>query len=158
AGQWTCPYVPEGGYRMRLRVAVIGCGSIAQHRHLVEYAANDEVEIVAVCDVKKERAHDTATAYDVKAYTDYEELLKVEKPDMVSVCLPNYLHAPVSIAALKAGCHVLCEKPMATSQEEAQAMIDAAEESGKKLMIGHNQRFVASHKKARELIVAGEIG
>src|SRR5699024_6641194 len=60
--------------------------------------------------------------------------------------------------ALDAGCHVLCEKPMATSSAEAQAMIDAAEKSGRKLMIGHNQRFVASHRKARALIAAGEIG
>ena len=78
--------------------------------------------------------------------------------DAVSVCLPNYLHAPVSIAALEAGCHVLCEKPMATSKEEAEAMIQAAKNNDKKLMIAHNQRFVPSHAKARALIASGEIG
>src|SRR5699024_7736213 len=78
--------------------------------------------------------------------------------DVISVCLPNYLHAPVSIAALNAGCHVLCEKPMATSRQEADDMIEAAERNGKKLMIGHNQRFVSSHQKAKMLIESGEVG
>ncbi|WP_067844276.1 Gfo/Idh/MocA family protein [Amphibacillus sediminis] len=140
------------------RVAVIGCGSIAKYRHLLEYDAHPEVEIVAVCDIVPERAEDVAEQYQAKAYTDYQTLLKEVDLDAVSVCLPNYLHAPVSIAALEAGCHVLCEKPMATSYEEAQAMIRAAERSGKKLMIGHNQRFVASHQKAKELIASGAVG
>src|SRR5699024_8435185 len=101
--------------------AVIGCGSIARHRHLVEYKANSHVEIIAVCDVIEDRVNEVADTYGAKAYTDYKVLLESETPDIVSVCLPNYLHAPVSIAALNAGCHVLCEKPMATSSEEAEA-------------------------------------
>lgn len=141
-----------------LKVGVIGCGSIAKFRHLPEYAANEAAEIIAVCDIVSERAEDAAKTYDAKAYTDYEELLKDEAIDVISVCLPNNLHAPVSIAALKAGKHVLCEKPMATSSEEADEMIMAAKENGKKLMIGHNQRFVASHEKAKEMIAKGELG
>jgi predicted dehydrogenase len=142
----------------KLRVAVIGCGSIAQHRHLVEYENNPNVEIVAVCDTKEARAEKTAVEYHAKAYTSYATLLETETLDAVSVCLPNYLHAPVSIAALNAGNHVLCEKPMATTSEEALQMIEAAAKNNKKLMIGHNQRFVASHVKARKLIADGEIG
>ena len=142
----------------KLKVAVIGCGSIAQHRHLVEYKNNPNVEIVAVCDIVEGRAKETAGKYHAKAYTSYEKLLASEQVDAVSVCLPNYLHAPVSIAALNAGNHVLCEKPMATSREEAAQMIAAATENNKKLMIGHNQRFVSSHAKARKLIAEGEIG
>lgn len=142
----------------KLKVGVIGCGSIAKFRHLPEYAANENVEIVAVCDIVEDRAKEAANQYGAKAYTDYKELLKEEEVDVISVCLPNYLHAPVSIDALNAGCHVLCEKPMATSSEEAEAMIEAAEKNGKKLMIAHNQRFVASHEKARELIENGAIG
>ena len=142
----------------KLKVAMIGCGSIAQHRHLVEYKNNPNVEIVAVCDIVEERAKETAGKYHAKAYTSYEKLLASEQIDAVSVCLPNYLHAPVSIAALNAGNHVLCEKPMATSREEAAQMIAAATENNKKLMIGHNQRFVSSHAKARKLITDGEIG
>ncbi|RLL46701.1 gfo/Idh/MocA family oxidoreductase [Oceanobacillus piezotolerans] len=142
----------------RIRVAVIGTGSIAKHRHLPEYASNPNVEIVAVCDIVPERVKEIAEEYDAKAYTDYKELLAKENIDAISVCLPNYLHAPVSIAALSAGCHVLCEKPMATSREEAEAMIQAAKENNRKLMIGHNQRFVSSHQKAKALIDQGEIG
>ncbi|MDQ0246399.1 putative dehydrogenase [Bacillus fengqiuensis] len=142
----------------KVRVGVIGCGSIAQHRHLPEHAMNENVELVAVCDINEERAKEVAEKYGVKAYTSYEELVQSGEVDAVSVCTPNYLHAPVSIAALNAGVHVLCEKPMATSKEEAEAMIEAAEKSGKKLMIAHNQRFVKSHQKARQLIESGKIG
>ncbi|MDQ1147602.1 UDP-N-acetylglucosamine 3-dehydrogenase [Bacillus sp. SORGH_AS 510] len=142
----------------KLRVAVIGCGSIAQYRHLPEYKANKNVELVAVCDINEERAIEVAEKFGAKAYTSYEELLDAGGVDAVSVCTPNYLHAPISIAALHAGFHVLCEKPMATSKQEAEAMIEAAKESGKKLMIAHNQRFVPSHQRARKLIESGEIG
>ncbi|MGG3664589.1 Gfo/Idh/MocA family protein [Bacillus gobiensis] len=142
----------------KVKVGVIGCGSIAQHRHLPEYKMNENVELVAVCDVNEERANSVAQQYGVNAYTNYKELLASGTVDAVSVCTPNYLHALISIAALNAGIHVLCEKPMATSEEEAQAMIEAAKTNGKKLMIGHNQRFVSSHQKARQLIEDGEIG
>jgi len=142
----------------RLKVGVIGCGSIAKLRHLPEYAANKDVEIVAVCDIVEERVKEIAVAYSAKAYTNYEELLADSSIDAISVCLPNYLHAAVSIAASNAGKHVLCEKPMATSREEAQQMIETARTNKKKLMIGHNQRFVSSHEKARQLIANGEVG
>ena len=142
----------------KVKIGVIGCGSIAQHRHLPEYKMNEQVELVAVCDINTERANSVAQQYGVKAYTNYEELLASGTVEAVSVCTPNYLHAPISVAALNSGVHVLCEKPMATSEEEAKAMIEAAKTNGKKLMIGHNQRFVASHQKARELIENGEIG
>ncbi|MDR4216192.1 MULTISPECIES: Gfo/Idh/MocA family protein [Priestia] len=142
----------------KVKIGVIGCGSIAQHRHLPEYKMNEQVELVAVCDINTERANSVAQQYGVKAYTNYEELLASGTVEAVSVCTPNYLHAPISVASLNSGVHVLCEKPMATSEEEAKAMIEAAKTNGKKLMIGHNQRFVASHQKARELIGKGEIG
>ncbi|AJI23844.1 Gfo/Idh/MocA family oxidoreductase [Priestia megaterium] len=142
----------------KVKIGVIGCGSIAQHRHLPEYKMNEQVELVAVCDINTERANSVAQQYGLKAYTNYEELLASGTVEAVSVCTPNYLHAPISVAALNSGVHVLCEKPMATSEEEAKAMIEAAKTNGKKLMIGHNQRFVASHQKARELIEKGEIG
>jgi predicted dehydrogenase len=142
----------------QLKVGVIGCGSIAKHRHLPEYANNKEVEIVAVCDIVEDRVNEIAAQYNAKAYTNYEELLANHEIDAVSVCTPNYLHAPISIAALNAGKHVLCEKPMATSRVEAVNMIEAAKENNKKLMIAHNQRFVPSHQKARQLIENGEVG
>ncbi|WP_371018686.1 Gfo/Idh/MocA family protein [Pseudalkalibacillus sp. JSM 102089] len=141
-----------------LKIGVIGCGSIAKHRHLPEYAANTQIKIAAVCDIVKTRADETAVLYGAKSYESYEELLQNSEIDAVSVCTPNYLHAPISIAALKAGKHVLCEKPMATSRADAEEMIEAARASGKKLMIAHNQRFVPSHAKARDILASGEIG
>ncbi|MFC7373123.1 Gfo/Idh/MocA family protein [Fictibacillus iocasae] len=143
---------------MTLKVGIIGCGSIANHRHLPEYAAHQGVEIVAVCDKVEERAIKAAAEYGGKVYSDYKELLADETIEAVSVCTPNYLHAPVTVDALNAGKHVLCEKPMATSLEEAEQMIAAAQKNGKKLMIGHNQRFVPSHEKAREIIAGGGLG
>ncbi|WP_280771125.1 Gfo/Idh/MocA family protein [Salipaludibacillus daqingensis] len=140
------------------KVAVIGCGTISSFRHLPEYEAEENVEIAAVCDIVESRAIKMSEKYDAKPYTDYRELLKDDTIDAVSVCLPNALHAPVTIASLQAGKHVLCEKPMATSKQEAEEMIQAAEESGKQLMIGHNQRFVPSHEKAKKLIASGELG
>lgn len=142
----------------KLKVAVIGCGAIALRRHIPEYAAHPEVELTAFCDIVKERAEALAEKYGGKAYTDYKELLAKEKVDAVSVCLPNALHAPVTIAAANAGVHVLCEKPMATSSEEAEAMIDAAQKSGVFLMIGHNQRLMPPHVKAKEILKQGYLG
>ncbi|WP_163859647.1 Gfo/Idh/MocA family protein [Paenibacillus elgii] len=142
----------------KLKVAVIGCGAISKHRHIPEYAANPHVELVAFCDPVQERAEHYAGQYGAKAYTDYETLLREVKPDAVSVCTPNALHAPVSIAAAKAGAHVLVEKPMAATEEEALAMIEAAKENGVYLMVGHNQRLMPHHMKAKQILSAGALG
>ncbi|PPA70816.1 Gfo/Idh/MocA family protein [Jeotgalibacillus proteolyticus] len=142
----------------KVRVGVIGCGSVARRRHLLEYASNEQAEIVAVVDLVEERAQEMAELYQAKAFTDYKEALAECDLDAVSVCLPNHLHASVTIDALKAGLHVLCEKPMAISAEEAEAMISTAKEYDRKLMIGHNQRFVASHQQAKKLLDSGELG
>lgn len=142
----------------KIKVAVIGCGAIAIRRHIPEYADHANVELVAFCDTVLERAEECAAQYGGKAYADYKELLAKEKPDAVSVCLPNQLHAPVSIAAAEAGAHVLCEKPMATSAEEAEAMIQAAEKNGVFLMIGHNQRLMPPHVKAKQILKQGYLG
>lgn len=141
-----------------LKVAVVGCGKIAQFRHLPEYEAQSNVEIIAVCDIVESRAIEIAGKYGAKAYTDYKQLLTDDTIDAVSVCTPNALHAPVTIAILESGKHALCEKPMATSRKEAEEMILAAKTAGKQLMIGHNQRFVPSHERARQLIASGELG
>jgi UDP-N-acetylglucosamine 3-dehydrogenase len=142
----------------KLRVAVIGCGAIAQRRHIPEYAENEHVELVAFSDPNLERAEEMAKRYGGKAFKDHDELLKEIKPDAVSVCTPNVTHAPISIAAAKAGAHVLVEKPMATSDEEAEQMIQAAKEAGVILMVGHNQRFMPPHVKAKEILQSGKLG
>lgn len=143
----------------KLKVAVVGCGSIAIHRHVPEYAANPNVELVAFCDLDIEVAQKLADQYGVKlVYDSHQAMLKEVKIDAVSVCTQNVDHAQVSIDAANAGCHVLCEKPMATSIEEAQQMIDAAKTNNVKLMIGHNQRLMPPHVKAKEILQSGKIG
>lgn len=142
----------------KIRVAVIGCGSIAEKRHIPEYADNPNVELIAFCDVVNQRAQHYADLYGAKAYTNYEEMLSTEKPDAVSVCLPNILHAPASIAAANAGAHVLVEKPMATNEADALAMIEAAKANNVYLMVGHNQRLMPPHVKAKEILESGKMG
>src|SRR5580700_5974530 len=110
-----------------IKVALIGCGSITKCRHAPEYAKNPQVEIVAFADRHVERAEALAKTYDAKAYDKWEDVLALKDVDAVSVCTNNVSHAPITIAALKAGKHVLCEKPMATSDVEARAMIAAAQ-------------------------------
>lgn len=142
----------------KVKVAVIGCGSIAKHRHIPEFAAHPQVELAAFCDVVEERAAEFARQYEGDVYTDYRDLLRRSDIDAVSVCTPNVYHAPISIAAAEAGKHVLCEKPMATSRDEAQDMIRAAKERGVVLMIAHNQRLMPPHVKAKEILESGSLG
>ena len=143
---------------MTIRVGIIGCGKIAQVRHIPEYVANPHAEIRGFYDLNTKRAQELAEKYGGKAYDSYEALLADPDIDAVSVCAANHVHAEISIAALKAGKHVLCEKPMAISLEECEAMVQAAKDSGKYLMIGQNQRLAKAHSKARELIASGAIG
>ncbi len=141
-----------------LQVGIIGCGKIAQVRHLPEYAANPNVQIAGLYDINQERAKELAKQYGAVAYGGYEELLSDRRIDAVSICSANLFHAEHTIRALEAGKHVLCEKPMATTLEDCEAMVAAAAKYGKFLMIDQNQRLAAAHAKARELIKAGEIG
>lgn len=142
----------------KVRVAVIGCGAIAQRRHIPEFASNPNVELVAFADPVTERAQKMAEEYGGNSYSSYEQLLANEKVDAISVCTPNYLHASVSIAAANAGAHVLVEKPMATTAEEGEQMIEAAARNNVYLMVGHNQRLMPPHVKARELLDSGKLG
>ncbi|WP_078392397.1 Gfo/Idh/MocA family protein [Shouchella patagoniensis] len=143
----------------KIKVAIIGCGSIAIHRHVPEYAANPNVELVAFCDLNKEVAQNMANQYGVSnVFSSHNELLMNVEVDAVSVCTQNVDHAQVSIDAANAGCHVLCEKPMATSIEDAEKMIEASKANQVKLMIGHNQRLMPPHVKAKEILASGKIG
>jgi UDP-N-acetylglucosamine 3-dehydrogenase len=142
----------------KLRVGIVGCGSITKYRHAPEYAHNDAVEIVAFCDPNLERAALMAEEYGGKVYADYLDMFEQEQLDIVSVCTPNLYHAPISIAAARAGFHVLCEKPVAASEDEALRMIAAAKENNVVLMVGHNQRFMPAHVKAKEILQVGDLG
>lgn len=143
----------------RLRVAIIGTGGIAEG-HAEGYAANAAAAgVVAVCDVDGERARAFAAQHDIPhVYSDAETLLREQRPDAVSICTPNYLHAPQTIMALEAGSGVLCEKPMATTLADAEAMRAAAQRSGKVLYIGFNHRFIGKFHVAKDLVDGGEYG
>ena len=140
-----------------IKVGIIGCGKITQVRHAPEYQENPDVEIVGVYDAFQERAQALAKELGVKCFETLDELLD-SGVDAVSVCVANVAHAPVSIQALSKGIHVLCEKPMATTLEDCKAMVKAAADNGKLLMIGQNQRFAKAHVEARKMIAEGKLG
>ena len=139
-------------------IGIIGCGKIAQVRHIPEYAENPDAKLVGFYDINQQRAEELAKKYDAKAYASVEDLLADENIDAVSICVANHAHADVTIKALEAGKDVLCEKPMATTMEDCEAMVATAKKTGKKLMIGQNQRLAKAHAKAKKLIDEGWIG
>ena len=139
-------------------VGVIGCGKISQVRHIPEYEANPDARIAGLYDVNLERASALAAEHGCRAYASLDELLADPSIDAVSVCTSNATHAETAIRALEAGKHVLCEKPMAVSLEECEAMVSTARATGRKLMIGQNQRLARAHVRAKELLDAGRIG
>ena len=140
-----------------IKIGLIGCGKITEVRHAPEYFDHPDCEITAYYNPTREKAEKLAALYGGKVYDSIEELLASDV-DAVSVCVPNKFHDSVSVQALKAGKHVLCEKPMAITKEGCEAMLAAARESGKILMIGLNQRFAKAHVKGREIFRSGELG
>ena len=128
----------------KIRIGIIGCGGIANSKHMPSLSRLDDVEMVAFCDLIEERAVAAKEKFgskDAKAYTDYRELLKDESISVVHVCTPNREHSFITVDALEAGKHVMCEKPMAINGVEAQKMLDAAKRTGKKLTIGYQNRY-----------------
>ena len=141
-----------------VNIGIIGCGSIAKFRHAPEFSSNPDSKIAGYFDPKKDRAEELAEKYGGKVYSSLEDMLNDKSVDAVCVCTSNKYHAPITIQALKAGKHVLCEKPMATSIDEAVSMIKTSRETGKFLMIGHNQRLAPAHVRAKEILASGELG
>ncbi|MBO8162720.1 MAG: Gfo/Idh/MocA family oxidoreductase [Brevibacillus sp.] len=143
----------------KLRVGVIGCGKIAQVRHIPEYLACPDAEVIAVCDANPARAAAVASTFGIaRAASDYQEIISAEDIDAVSVCTPNNLHAPLSLAALSAGKHVLVEKPMALTWSECLKMTEAARKHQKILMVGMNQRFLPLYRRVKEIVASGQLG
>jgi predicted dehydrogenase len=145
----------------KLRVAIIGCGGIANGKHMPSLSRQANAEMVAFCDIVEEKAQEAAQKYgtpDAKVYHDFRELLTDGTIDVVHVCTPNDSHAEISIAALEAGKHVMCEKPMAKTAAEAQQMLDAAKRTGKKLTIGYNNRFRPDSQYLKQVCSQGDLG
>jgi len=142
----------------KVHIGLIGCGSISDS-HLQAYAANPQVKLVAVCDLNPERARQTASKYEIPGiYDDYKELLADPNIHAVSICTWNNSHAEISIAALHAGKHVLCEKPLCKTVDEALAVQKAVEETGLILQVGYVRRHAANIEVLKRFIDAGDLG
>ncbi len=142
-----------------IKVGIVGVGGIAQGAHIPNYQKVPGVKIYAVCDIVEERAKEAAKRYDARYwFTDYEKMMELDELDAVSVCTPNKFHKGPTVAALNAGKHVLCEKPMAASAEEGKEMLQAAKKAKKILMIGLNNRFRGEAQMLKRFIEQGDLG
>lgn len=144
-----------------IKVGIIGCGGIANGKHMPSLATVPGVEQVAFCDIVPERAEKAAKEYGAKGakvYGSYAELLNAGGLDSVHVCTPNASHSEIAIAALEAGLHVMCEKPMAKTAEGARKMVEVAKRTGKLLTVGYQSRYRADSQYLKKMIDDGDLG
>ena len=146
----------------KLKIGIIGCGGIAEQKHFPSLTENSGLcEMVAFCDIIVERAEKAAKnfgAKGAKVYSDYKDLLKNKDVDVVHVLTPNVSHCPITVDAFEAGKHVMCEKPMAATTEDAEKMIEAWKKSGKMFTIGYQNRFRPEVQTLHKACKAGELG
>lgn len=144
-----------------VKVGIIGCGGIANNKHMPSLALIPNVQMVAFCDIIPEKAEAAAKKYgtdEAKVYSDYKELLKQADVEVVHVLTPNKEHADITVDALYAGKHVMCEKPMAKTAADARRMVEAAKATGKKLTIGYQHRQKSSAQYAKKYIETDALG
>ena len=144
-----------------VKVGIIGCGGIANGKHMPALAKIPYVQMVAFCDIVEKKAIDAAAKFGTegaKAYTDYKELLADKEIEVVHVCTPNRSHSFITVDALEAGKHVMCEKPMAINSAEALKMVEAAKRTGKKLTIGYQSRYRADSQYIKAEAEEGAFG
>lgn len=137
-----------------LRVALVGVGGISP-THIGPWMAMEDVELVAMCDIRPERMEKYP---DVHHYTDYKEMLEVEKPDILDICLPTYLHVEVSIYAMERGIHVLCEKPIALKVEDVARVYEAARRNDVRFMVAQVLRFQSNYQVVKDAFESGKYG
>ena len=144
----------------KLKVGIIGCGAIAGIRHIPAFIRlKNNVVLQAVCDKNETLATETANKHSIPtAYSDLSQMLSKEKLDMVSICTPPQIHAPLAIEAIENNCNVIIEKPMALKTSDCDEMISAAQKHNVKLCVIHNQLFYPPVIKARKLVADGAIG
>jgi len=148
-------------FMKKVKVGIIGCGGIANGKHMPSLKKIEEVEMVAFCDIIVEKAEKAAKEFGVpgaKVYSDYKELLADPSIEVVHVCTPNRSHSFITVDALEAGKNVMCEKPMAKTYEEAKKMLDAAKRTGKKLTIGYQGRQRRDSQYLKQLCERGDLG
>ena len=142
----------------QIRVCVVGCGGVSAS-HLAAYQENRLSTLVSCVDIRPEVAERAAQRHGAaRSETSWEEAITRDDVDLVDVCMPHELHAPVSIGAARARKHIFVEKPIANTLEEADAMIAAARDAGVQLMVDQTKRFEPRHQKIKELVEAGVIG
>lgn len=143
-----------------IRIAIVGCGSIARRAHAPAFVKSENADLVAF--VSRTRASAEAAASEcggyAPVYDDWREVVALEDLDAVDICSPNVFHAEQTIAAAKARKHVLVEKPIASSLDEADAMIEAATAAGVVLQVAHNLRYVPAVLAARDVVRTGKLG
>ncbi len=142
----------------QFRVGIIGCGRISPF-HGMPAIDQESVTLIACCDIREERAREKAELFGCDAvYTDYKEMLAKEKLDVVHICLPHYLHPPVAIEAMEAGCHVLTEKPMSIALADARAMIETSDRTGATLGVIYQNRYNAGSRLIKNALEHGSLG
>ncbi|EGQ5168354.1 Gfo/Idh/MocA family oxidoreductase, partial [Salmonella enterica] len=142
-----------------LRVAIIGAGQVADKVHASYYCTRDDLELVAVCDSRLSQAQALADKYGSgSVWDDPEKMLHDVQPDIVSICSPNRFHYEHTMMALKAGCHVMCEKPPAMTPEEALEMCNTARRVQKVLAYDFHHRFALDTQLLREQVMSGTLG
>jgi predicted dehydrogenase len=141
----------------RLTFGVIGCGRMGSRR-AATVAAEPSASLIAVADVVEEKARQLATEHGCRPFGAPEELLSMEEIDTVFICTPNLYHAPLAIEAMRNGKHVICEKPLARTPQEAERMVHEAQRRGLTLKVGANLRYFPSILRAREAATSGELG
>jgi len=142
-----------------LRVGIVGCGFIAQTQHIPSLLKIKDVEIAAICDMNEDLAKRVAERFHIdRYYTDFSEMLERERVKMVDICTSPQTHVALSLQAMKGGCHVLMEKPIALSLEETDAIIKAAKANRVKLCVVHNELFESVVMRARAIVNRGDIG
>lgn len=146
--------------KSKFKVAVIGTGMIANAAHIPAWQdIPEDVKVVGVADNRKQAARETAGRWEIPHfYTDYQLMLDELRPDIVSVCTPNVYHKEITVAALRSGAHVLCEKPIGTSVAEAEEMYRTADEVGKQLMVSQTIRWTNNTMAAKKIAESGQLG
>ena len=140
-----------------MKVAVVGCGGISKN-HISALEKTEGAEIVAVVDIKKDRADEKAAQTGAKAYYDFDEMLDAERPDCVHIATPHYLHTPMALKALESGANVFLEKPCSVSADEIKSLAEAQVKTGKQVGICFQNRYNKCVRRAKEIIDSGEYG
>lgn len=141
----------------KLRIAIVGCGNVSR-MHFEALNENKNTLLVACCDNVPEKADKMAEKYNIKAYYSFEEMLSDAQPDVLHICTPHYLHAPMAMSAMEKGIHVFCEKPLAIHYEDALKMCDCARQNNVYLAACFQNRYNMSSQYLRELVESKKYG